>query len=217
MLSDTFLDWWFAPWTYATDRSGGVPAAADQLGQRDGYRLWCESAGIASAFPARFDPEWQIVVSGSGELIAAARLFAGLFAARLHNQAALSGLPFEDRKWCMSVATTQPLVPRYCKEFGTADGLEVRGLVELAHRLELEFSGLWPRLRLVLPVQLAARVDVLLQEVQPAKEERFNSSVRVRRCWMLCSKRAATSSHSIATSTAWCGLDEKVEEALMDV
>src|SRR3990167_9934149 len=110
MLPHAFVDWWFAPWSYAHAGAAHLPLAADHAGRRDGYRLWCEQAGIAADIPGNFDPAWSDAVCRDGtQLIAGARLFAGLIAAREHEQRLLDALAFSERKWCVSVAATQPL------------------------------------------------------------------------------------------------------------
>ncbi|HVK95920.1 MAG TPA: hypothetical protein VM571_14475, partial [Noviherbaspirillum sp.] len=164
MLPDSFLDWWFAPWTYAAGaRRRRLPLAADQLGQRDGYRLWCEQANVQVAFPDDFDPAWHVAaVQNANELMNAAKLFAGLIAAREHNQAMLDQLAIPERRWCMSVAITQPLKGCQTVPFTDTDSIEIRGLVELVRRVESGFPGMWTRLRLLLPKTLAARVGALL-------------------------------------------------------
>jgi hypothetical protein len=191
MLPDSFVDWWFAPWTCTAAPAAALPAQTDLLGQRDGYRLWCEKAGVVTAFPAAFDAGWQVaMMRDAQELMATARLFAGLFAARLHDHAALSLLPIADRKWCMSIAPTQPLTA--CKDlpFDGDDGLEVRGLIELARRLEVDFPGFWSRLRLLLPVETGERVERLLQPALQSNEGRGSSPLRAQRCWSMCRTRA---------------------------
>jgi hypothetical protein len=193
MLPHFFFDWWFAPWGYAVNAPGHLPLAADLLGQRDGYRLWCEQARVTADLPETFDAGWQVVLGANdSELIATARLFAGLLAAREHNQSALAELPFADRKWCVSVAATQPL--RSCEDvaYAAGDSIEVRGMFELARRLEHGFSGLWSRLRLILSPALAARVDSLLLDAAPAAESAGTSSTRAQRCWTLCRARVSS-------------------------
>ncbi|SFL98189.1 hypothetical protein SAMN02982985_02241 [Rugamonas rubra] len=186
-LADDFVDWWFAPWRHAAL----APApAAEPLARRDGYRLWCRRAGIAAELPAAFDPAWQVAAGGDGATLrAAARLFAGLLAARAQRAAMLGELSPAERKWCLGVAATQPLLACAAPPYAAGDALEVAGLVELARRLEPRFAGLWPRLRLGLPAALAARVDALLPAAagQPAEA----SPRRAQRCWRLCLGRLA--------------------------
>ncbi len=188
MLTRDFIDWWFAPWDYA----GGAPPlpAVDRLALRDGYRLWCRRAGIAADLPARFDPAWQAVAAVQGDaLLAGARLFGGLIAARAQRRDGLAELAFAERKWCVGVAATQPLHGWPGLRFRAADGIELRGLAELACRLEADFPGLWPRLQLTLPRAAAARLEGLLAGVAPAPPDA--SAPRARRCWNLCLSRAA--------------------------
>lgn len=193
MLPHAFVDWWFAPWAYAHRAHAQLPLAADRLGQRDGYRLWCDRTGIAADLPGNFDPAWSDAVCTDGpQLMATARLFAGLMAAREHEQAVLDALPFAERKWCISIAATQPLLRCRQARYGTAESIEVRGLVELARRLKNGFPGLWPRLRLMLPSGEAEQVDRLLDTAVATTSD--TSAVRAQRCWRLCRNYAATPS-----------------------
>lgn len=194
MLPHAFVDWWFAPWSYAHRVDAHLPLAADRLGQRDGYRLWCDRTGIAADLPGNFDPAWSDAVCTDGsQLKATARLFAGLMAARDHEQPVLDALPFAERKWCISIAATQPLLRCRQARYSTADAIEVRGLVELARRLKNGFPGLWPRLRLMLPAGEAAQVDRLLDTAVATASD--TSAVRAQRCWRLCRNYAAALSH----------------------
>lgn len=193
MLSPDFLDWWFAPWTYAANVPSHLELAQDYVGQRDGYRMWCEEARIGTNLPAQFDPSWHTVIPDSGEeLLATAQLFAGLIAAREHNQEVLAKLAFADRKWCVSIAATQPLSGSAQIPYKVGESAEVRGLMELARRLEHGFPGLWARLRLMLPKSLAERTEKLLQATTAAGEKIEASPTRAQRCWLLCQSRIAT-------------------------
>ncbi|WP_156396904.1 hypothetical protein [Noviherbaspirillum sp. Root189] len=138
MLSSVFIDWWFEPWVYAERAVPALHPAAAQAGRRDAYRIWCEQACVAPDLPKQFDPAWQIAaVDSAAELVGAARPFAGLIAARQHDTAVLDELEFDDRKWCISVAATQPLVG--CRDvFADEDTIELRGLCEIARRLDME-------------------------------------------------------------------------------
>lgn len=189
MLSDTFIDWWFAPWSYAVNIPARVQPAADLLARRDQYGFWCAEAGVQAAFPSNFDPGWQVAAVRAGaDLRKAAELFGGLIAARTQDQSVLGRLPISERRWCMSIAGTQPL--KGCTEvrFHPTDPLEVRGLTELASCLEHGFPGIWTRLRLLLPEQLATRVETLL----PTEREPAGSAARAQRCWQMCHARAAS-------------------------
>lgn len=191
MLPQSFFDWWFAPWAYAVEIRGRLPLETDHLGRRDGYRLWCREAQVVADLPQCFDPGWHVAAStGGDELLASARLFGGLIAAREHNGPVLAELAFDDRKWCASIAATQPL--RGCAEAGIAptDTIVVRGLLELALRLEHGFSGMWARLRLGLPVEIAERVDALLRTVHVDDLAPDGTALRAQRCWTLCRRRA---------------------------
>jgi hypothetical protein len=188
MLSDAFIDWWFAPWRYA------VPAhapSADLLAQRDRYGDWCKEADVQAAMPATFDPGWQVAaVAAAGELRRAAELFGGLAAARMQDRQVLGGLAIADRRWCMGVALTQPM--KGCGEipFHDNDRAEVRGLAELARRLGYGFPGAWTRLRLMLPGPLAARVDTLLTAAPPAATPTAAAEARIQHLWQMCRARA---------------------------
>jgi hypothetical protein len=213
MLPDSFLDWWFAPWACTGATSVALPAQTDLLGQRDGYRLWCDKAGVVTAFPAAFDAGWQVAMAqDSEELMATARLFAGLFAARTHDHPALAQLPIADRKWCMSIAPTQPLTA--CKDlpFDDDDGLEVRGLIELARRLEVDFPGFWSRLRLLLPADTGDRVESLLQLALQSNEGRGNSPMRAQRCWSMCRVHAGRAEEAAPMQAETADEVEQAEE-----
>ncbi|NRR30401.1 hypothetical protein HSX11_09375 [Oxalobacteraceae bacterium] len=190
MLAQDFIDWWFAPWDYA---SAAAPLPAmDRLGLRDGYRVWCGRAGIAAALPAHFDPAWQAMAAIRGDaLLAGARLFGGLIAARAQRHDTLAELGIAERKWCVGVAATQPLHGWPGLQFRAADTIELRGLSELACWLEADFPGLWPRLQLTLPRATAARIEGLLAGAAAAAPE--PSALRAQRCWNLCLRRAAGS------------------------
>lgn len=201
MLSSAFFDWWFAPWAYAMAGPAGMPAATDRMRLRDGYRLWCAAADIPADLPEDFDPEWQSAgVLSEKELRAAARLFAGLIAAREHQQKMLGALPSAERKWCASVASTQPLrgiamaVPE--KEAGVRAGVEARGIAELAIRVDSDFRGMWPRLRLMLSASLASEVQDILAATGPAPRQTPAATLRAQRCWALCRQRAAATEHA---------------------
>jgi len=193
MLPEAFLDWWFAPWTYAAPQPHLRPLPEQRLAQRDGYRLWCARAGLEADLPRSFDPAWHgAAVANGGELSAAARLFSGLIAARAHDETILRQLPFADRKWCASVAATQPLQGcGIAPGAEAADTPEARGLLELAWRLQAAFPGMWPRLRLSLAPELAGRVDRALDGMAAAQVKGTAGAVRAQRCWQLCRTRAA--------------------------
>lgn len=190
MLPSSLFDWWFAPWSYAADADLRLPLALDRFAQRDGYRVWCSQADISPDFPSHFHAAWSIAVTSSGaELLATARLFAGLMAAREHDQATLAELSFDDRKWCLSVAATQPLSRCRQVRYGNDEPIEMRGMVELARRLESGFPGLWPRLRLMLPAPIAAKVTALVAEAAVVPVDPDAALMRAQRCWRLCRTR----------------------------
>lgn len=192
MLSAAFLDWWFAPWSYASSRHASHEA--DLVGRRDAYRLWCASAGVRPALPAAFDAEWQAAALDDGSALASgAKLFGGLLAARRQQREALAQLSVADRKWCMSVASVQPLTEYAGEPYAPDEALDARGLTELSCRLEQAFPGMWSRLRLLLPQELDGRVAVLMEQRRPAHNghaAQDAASQRVLRCWRLCWRRA---------------------------
>ena len=190
MLPSSMFDWWFAPWLYAVDTDLRLPLAQDRFAQRDGYRLWCAKAGIEPDFPVHFHAAWSIAITSNiVELMATARLFAGLMAAREHDQLSLGMLSLDDRKWCHSVAATQPLLSCPHATYDLDDGIEVRGLVELARRLQRGFPGLWSRLQLMLSRDLAARVASQLEHVNIVPAVPDAALLRAQRCWRLCQAR----------------------------
>lgn len=192
MLSAAFLDWWFAPWSYAS--SSHASQEADLVGRRDAYRLWCAGAGVRPALPAAFDAEWQAAALNDGHVLASgAKLFGGLLAARRQQREALAQLSVADRKWCMSIASVQPLTECAVAPYALDESLEVRGLTELSCRLEQAFPGIWSRLRLLLAEEQHSRVAVLLEQQHTGNNEHVvpeTASQRVLRCWRLCQRRA---------------------------
>jgi hypothetical protein len=193
MLPDSFFEWWFTPWAYAVNASAQMPAPPDWLGQRDGYRIWCKQAGVPADLPAHLDPGWHVVTGdGPPEMMATARLFAGLIAAREHNQSVLGELAFADRKWCVSIAATQPLRGWQEAPYAADDPIEVRGMFEMARRVEQRFNGLWSRLRLIVPPAIASRVDSLLEVAGVGAENADASAARAQRCWTMCRARVSS-------------------------
>jgi hypothetical protein len=190
MLSQSFFDWWFAPWNYAAYLPDSMLQAKDQLGLRDGYRLWCKQVQINADLPMQFDPSWNIAICTSADqLLLTAQLFAGLIAARENDTAALQTLPFADRKWCMRTAATQPL-RRCCPISYTVDeAIEIRGLVELAVHLEPRCAGMWSRLRLMLEPALVDRIDPLMLATLAQAPDIEDSAARAQRCWRMCRNR----------------------------
>ena len=193
MLSDHFIDWWFAPWRYAAASPAGLAPAPDLLAQRDQYGLWCAQAGVRPDVPSRFDPGWQVAAVGAApQLRKGAELFGGVIAARGQDQAALGRLVLAERRWCMSIALTQPLKGCCERQFDPRDPVELQGLTELARRLERGFPGLWPRLRLQLPAALAGQVHALLPAALADPVPAAASEARVQRCWQMCLAHAAS-------------------------
>ncbi|MET3130427.1 hypothetical protein AAKU55_000680 [Oxalobacteraceae bacterium GrIS 1.11] len=194
MLPNTFVDWWFAPWTVTP----ALPQPSDRLGQRDAYRLCCAQSHIAPDLPAKLDPAWHVAYTGDvQELLATARLFAGLIAARQHDASALAALAPAERDWCLRTASTQPLLACNASPYGAADALDIRGLTELACHLEQAFPGLWPRLRLALGKRLRERIDQLLPSVGGANGA--PGAIRAQRCWLMCRRRCASPARAKAT------------------
>lgn len=190
MLTDAFFDWWFSPWTYAARLSSSLPSK-DCLGQRDGYRLWCEEARLRPDLPEHCDPEWSIAaMRDAGVLLSAARLFAGLVAARQYDRTVLDVLTLDEKKWCASISAIQPLQSLHDMRVVSPRTVETRGLVELAGRLERGFPGLWPRLRLLLAEDTAEDVDGLLRAAFGSGDHGSASDRRAQRCWRLCLERA---------------------------
>ncbi|HYD61646.1 MAG TPA: hypothetical protein VEC35_14870 [Noviherbaspirillum sp.] len=191
MLTDAFLDWWFAPWAYAARPSASL-SAPDCLGQRDAYRLWCEEARLRPDLPERCDPAWSFAALYDGRvLLSTARLFAGLMAARRHDRTGLDALTIDDRKWCASISATQPLQSFHTMRVASPQQVEIWGLVELAVRLEHGFPGMWSRLRLLLPSDMSRDVDGLLRSGTGAGAHVSTPDRRAQRCWRLCLERVA--------------------------
>ncbi|MFS2007999.1 hypothetical protein ACEN9F_30770 [Duganella sp. CT11-25] len=187
-LPDAFVDWWFAPWRAAPDRSPHA-AMTGALSLRDGYRLWCAQLDLAPGLPPSFDPAWaEAAGTDPAALGPAARLFGGLLAARTQDAAALAKLSAAERGWCLRTAATQPLACYGRESYVASDTLELRGLCELACHLQAAFPGLWPRLRAGLDAATTARIaDLLAAMPLPLGAA---TAARVRRCWLLCRARA---------------------------
>ncbi|AIY39653.1 hypothetical protein LT85_0493 [Collimonas arenae] len=196
MFAQSMIDWWFMPWSYALQPGAAWPPMAEQLGSRDRYRLWCRAADVVADFPAQCDSGWGVAsISDGAQLLAAARLFAGLLAAREHDnanaRAALLSLSPAERKWCLSVAATQPL-RRFADDIAVdAGAIGLRGLLELALYLHDGFPGMWSRLRLTLPSAQAAQVDTLLKTMSEGSVAPAVQIVRAQRCWRMCLLRVA--------------------------
>jgi hypothetical protein len=196
MKPDEFLSWWFAPWTWAAAHAEGLQHAEDTLARRDGYRLWCARNRLPAALPSRADTAWTAVATGDAEALSGtARLFGGLLAARRQDRALLERLPPDDRRWCMSIASIQPLAQSGTAKYAARDTLETRGMVELCRQLERDFPGLWPRLRLLLAPASGDRVAALLKRTAKEPSLPPHAAARMLRCWQLCSKRAGVRLH----------------------
>ncbi len=196
VLSDSFIDWWFNPWSYADveGRSSGCATAlssltaSDTLARRDAYHLWCTELKVVAELPPSFDPAWSFAATADAkEFGATLRLFGALVAACGRDEALLAELPFNDRKWCMSIASTQALVA----VSRPAASLAERGALELKDRLEAEFYGLWSRLRMLLAPAVRAVVDMQAADSRRAPLA-AGVVARWQRCWRLCSERAKT-------------------------
>jgi len=181
VLTQDFLDWWFSPWRYAVGRLDLPGVCA--LSARDGYRASCDALGIPADLPARFDSGWAIAQETSGaRLKETARRYAGLLAARQHDRQALKSLSETDWKWCARIAATQPLSGVLPQDVARHVPLEVRGMAELAVRLERHFPGVWPRLALLLNPQEAKVIESLVRVVDTV----VSNDPRAQRCWRLC-------------------------------
>lgn len=191
MLSQQAIDWWFSPWSYALNAAGLLPHTTDTLGQRDGYRMWCDNAGVAADLPRAGDPRWEAAFTTSGEeLIYTARLFRGLMLAREHNYEKLAALSFSDRKWCCSLASTQPLRSAWQDGIDSQESIDTEGLLDIALRLQHGFPGSWSRLRLTLSPDIAETVEALMQDIHEDGASLDASIVRAQRCWRICRARA---------------------------
>lgn len=191
MAPEEFLSWWFAPWRWAGAAAEEVPYARDEIARRDGYRSWCARNEVPAALPADADHAWMALAATEGPaLLATARLFGGLLAARGQDRALLSQLAAPERRWCMSIASLQPLAPSSAARYAARDGLEVRGMIEACRYVERDFPGIWPRLRLLLEPALGDRVSVLLKRTAREAAPPPHAKERVLRCWQLCRRRA---------------------------
>lgn len=190
-LAPAFLDWWFAPWNYADGHP--LALAAGMLAQRDGYRPWCRQSGVQAELPARFDASWHIAaLQRPQELRRCAALFGGLFAARLRSPA-LAALPRTQQRWCMSVASVQPLTAAPLA-LDAGASVEEQGLAQLAVRLERRFPGMWSRLALLLPAAQAQLVGQSLPAALAAGAvESEAANLRSQRCWKICLEQVRAS------------------------
>lgn len=189
MLSETFIDWWFNPWTIGDNTLQG--SSNDLLARRDGYRAWCTSARIPGDLPHQFDPVWSsVAMLERATLQHAAALFMGLIAARQPGQDALRALPLADQKWCRAVAATQPLQAYAVAHPESTDTLDICGLAEMALRLEQGFPGLWPRLQLHLPADSRTSIALRMQNSWAGPQDILRSTTRSQRCWRLCHLRS---------------------------
>ncbi|MBP0597304.1 hypothetical protein J8I26_04260 [Herbaspirillum sp. LeCh32-8] len=186
---ESFLDWWFAPWSYA--RGSVLPSNRSALGRRDAYRDWCRLAGVTPDLPARGDLRWQIEIRDGDQFRHAATLYGGLFAARRRDEADLACLAPAQRRWCLGVALAQPLQAWATPLAGDPCG---SGLVELALRMERAFPGLWSRLRLLLPDREIERVEHALLAAPSSLPSQPRE--RERNCWQLCLAQARAGSRS---------------------
>lgn len=194
ILSQAFLDWWFAPWQYI--ETPALPGMSDTLvARRDSYRAWCEQAALAPDLPHLFDPGWQSAASQQGqELRRRAGLFGGLFAAREHQQSILGTLARDQQTWCQRVSLAQPLI-RCVPDIGSTESVQadavVVGLAELAWRLEQDFPGMWARLRGLLDLSERTRIDDALPAARRRSVSESSAAARrALRCWQFCCTRA---------------------------
>jgi len=193
VLPAAMLDWWFAPWSYA---SASPATTGGLVAQRDDYRGWCTRHAVIPDLPSHYDTNWHIAAMSAGvELLRSASLFGGLFGARERDRASLSSLSHEARHWCLKVSLGQPLQPLV--QTSAAALLPVaqqRGLTELAARLERRFPGMWSRLALMLPAQAGQAITGSIRQGAPtaAMAETDSANLRALRCWRLCVEQART-------------------------
>lgn len=191
MLSQLFLEWWFDPWRYAAVRNRSMLDAEDYFGRRDAYRLWCLDAGVAQGLPPKFDAGWCVMACRtSATVLGAARLFGGLVAARDRNLDSLCFFRPAERKWCLSIAATQPLQSLSGLLVQSVGGAQLCGLLELSIYLERGFPGLWSRVRLALPDALAQEMGTHLDTCRADRSGNAQSDSRPQRCWRMCLARA---------------------------
>lgn len=182
---DEFLDWWFTP--------GMRDGAVSPLSMRLGYRLWCGEHGVRPDFPTASDSGWQQFAGcDAGELLSAARLYGSLLAAREGRHGVLAHLTAGERRWSLATAAIQPLA-RLCAPGGD---LQCDGLRELACAMEAGFPGMWDRLRLSLPGEMAADAGAaltgfILRGMVPGAASGAAARRRLR-CWGLCLEQART-------------------------
>jgi hypothetical protein len=69
--------------------------------------------------------------------------------------------------------------------------IDVRGLAELAVRLEHDFAGVWSRLRLMLPQSCREQVEAAVDHARSARSADVASNARALRCWRMCRQHAA--------------------------
>ncbi len=190
MLSETFIDWWFSPWTLGADTTSDT-GENGLIAQRDRYRTWCASAEVPGDLPRHFDPSWSTLAMMDGPTMQyAASLFMGLITARQSDQEALRALPLSDQKWCRAIAATQPLHAYVVAHPESTDTLDICGLAEIAIRLDQGFPGLWSRLQLHLSEQSRVSIKLRKQSNWATPEDILRSSTRSQRCWRLCQQRS---------------------------
>lgn len=190
MLPQSFLEWWFEPWRYATVQSSRLQDAQDPFAQRDGYRIWCVEANVIPDLLRQYDPAWCMAASRDTEcIVASASLLGGLIAACNRDLDVLGALPLADRKWCLSIGSTQPLRLRSGVFMQGEESIRLCGLVELATCLDSAFPGLWSRLRLQLPEELAQEVAVLMANLASDNIRPPSANARLQRLWRLCMAR----------------------------
>lgn len=191
MLPQSFLEWWFEPWRYAAANQDCMADVKDVYARRDGYRIWCQQAGVTPELPPRFDPGWCVAANGSpASIMGAAYLFGGLILTRNRDLDCLRFFTPAERKWCLSIAATQPLQPLSGLFVQSREAARLCGLLELAIRLEIGFPGMWSRLRLMLPGTLAQETASLLEDAATDRTGVQSPNARPQRCWRMCLARA---------------------------
>lgn len=187
--ADGFLDWWFAPWLLVRGSASAPPGGT--LSVRLNYRFWCSESGVRPDLPEAGDGAWrQFALDDTALLSSSARLYGALLAAREGRHGALACLPPDERRWSLGTAAIQPLA-RLCPAGGD---LLSDGLRELACALESGFSGMWDRLRLLLPGEQADDAGAALTGfILNGRLHGAASGAAARRrlrCWGLCLARA---------------------------
>ena len=190
MLTTTFVEWWHRPWLLTPEHSY-FPQARGDFALRHAYPHWCTQAEVVAALPTQFETAWcSLAELNPEQLRAAARLFSGILLASLQQHARLDTLSSAERKWCLGIAATQPLKKLTAGNINSISDLESSGMDELALQLNMEFPGLWSRLRLQLPAKREPAAAAQHPSL-PANMPTAATLARARRCWQLCCQYTA--------------------------